>query len=237
MDLVYENLLGTDYKQIQRLLKRENDVVKICQREQFWNDKYLRDFGPPKAEAQEWSEEYKMRYTITNPKKLFYLVKSEQEESEPIATIKAKNRFAAYKFIAYLCNNDLISKQYIQELVTQYKDPMEVGEELILLCEEYIEKGKFPVYMKRENIINCVKHYYLKPNYLYYKYDADDNKYILDLFRHLYLKQYGLNCIKEPFPDKITKPYLIPEEIEIMLNNNECEQCIELVEEEYYVVN
>ena len=241
MNIVYENLLNTDYKKIRQLCQIEPDVFKICQTDLFWRDKYLKDYGSNTYEYHEptiWKDEYQYRYTLENPKKIYYLMSSNEEESEPIVTLKAKNRNDAYKFIAYLCNHHLIPNHYIRTLINQYNDPIKESEELNTLYQEYCEKDKLPIYLGKEVMIHCVQHYYLKPNYLYYIYDKDDNVYILDLFKYLYLKRYCSNQIKEPLPDKITKPVLTETEIASMLNieSNSSKHWIELVEEEYYQI-
>ncbi len=240
-DMLYEIMLRSDIEEIQKLCRINKEANKIGRQENFWQTKYLAEFTPPSYPVHKWKKEYQMKYIVNHPKRIFKLVYTCRDDSDTILMMKVKHRREAYKYLAYLCNNELIAERYISKLVRQYDDPdfqIEESQELKTLCQEYYNGHKFK-YHGMQSTIDICKRFYLKPNYLYYYLGNDTysiNSY-LNLFKYLYSKQFSIELFSDPYPTTIPRPYFTTCEIEMMLQldpENSDGDIVELVTDEYF---
>ena len=224
------------WKKFKKLCRTSREANEICLNEHFWQAKYLSEFKTPNYPVTKWKKEYKMKYMVDHPKTIFKLVNGE----DVILLLKAKNRREAYKYIAYLCNDDLIDQRYISKLVQQYDDPdfqIEESKELKAYCNEYY--GHKFKYHRMQSTLKICKRFYLKPNYLYYYLENDSYsiKFYFNLFKYLYSKQFHVERFIDSYPNQIDRPYFTVAEIEMMLqpdSENSDGDMIELVEDEFY---
>ena len=235
-NMLYEIMLRSDIEEISKLCQTNKEARKIGSSENFWHNKYLNDYSQPPYPVPKWRKEYKMKHIVEHPKKIYKLVYND----EVIVMLKTKSRRTAYKYIAYLCNNNLIDEHYIKRLVRQYDDPdfqVEESMELKVLCQDYYGQQKFKYHGVKSTLEIC-KRYYLKPLYLYHHLGNDTYSinFYFNLFKYLYSHQFCLDRIHEPYPTQISKPYFTVGEIEMMLNvesESSDGDIVELVEDEY----
>ena len=222
-NMLYEILLKSNITEIRKLCRINKEANEIYQTDNFWQNKYINDYNLPNYPVNKWKKEYKLKYIVEHPKKIYKLVYDGRDDDKHIIKmLKVKNRREACKYITYLCNNDLIVDYYIQQLVRQYHDPdfqIEDSHELKILCHEYNNQHKFKYYGLLSLVKVCIC-FYLKPNYLYYFFGKDTYgmKIHFDLFRYLYSHRFYIDRIEQPYPDQVCRPYFTPFEIERMLN-------------------
>ncbi len=248
-NMIYEVMLNTNYKDIKALCKVNKDAYEIYRSNKFWQDKFLKDFGKLNSNGNEWRQEYKIRYAILNPQKLYRLECVECNPDRKIINLlnlRVKNKQEAYIYIAHICNNKLIDERYIKSLAYQgasYETIRKIFdiEQLLSLCEKYYlnNKEKIDQYDVGGDPITFLAEHcylgYLRPKMLFYKHDwmIADNNVILDLFNYLYSQRFCTERVKEPPSLPIDSQLnFTPDDIELMLNNRNAyiylieEQCI-----------
>lgn len=213
---MYEVMLQTDYANLKELCLTNKDAYKVFSSEEFWEKKYVQDYGKPEYQVNEWKQEYKMSYVKHHPKKIFKLNRRLDEYSnDTVLNIKARSEQDAYKFIAHYCNNDEHSS-VISYLMEGYKNiKLPKPERLKALLDEYY-KRQSSVRVYKDYLKEMTELYYLRPDHLYNAGAHNDEA--LTFFQYLYQNGYCADLVPEPYPDKISRPYFTAEDIETRLN-------------------
>lgn len=247
-DVIYEIMLKAEYHDIKRLSMTNKNLNKIGLAETFWSKKYMLDFNSlPPYPVTNWKNEYKLKHMVFNRKKSFILLYNYYNLGSPICiNIPAKNREAAYEYIAYLFNNDIlvdgattnVCPPAYNHLLREYllctmnhMNPLHFDDKDLKLLDKllisYYHEFAAKISMCDNNVTNLddFLHIYewpIKVNIKYY-YPNPNTLYIanlpsihMDFFHYLFEKQYLGHLLVELLSKTVKMPLITSDMIKKM---------------------